>query len=215
MYKKLSQVLKKVSKDYEIIIVDDCSPDKSGLIADEISAKDKHVKVIHHETNKGYGGALRSGFATSTKDLVFYTDGDAQYDPLELIKLVKYIDKYDVVNGFKIKRNDPAYRKFLGSIYQYSVRLLFNLKVKDVDCDFRLIHRYVFDKIKLKESTGLICTELMRKIQNNKFTIKNVPVHHYERVYGTSQFFRPGRIIKTLMGLGRQWFVLVLLKRNS
>ena len=213
MYKKLIVILKKLTNNYEIIIVDDCSPDNSGKIADKIAKKDKHVKVIHHKKNKGYGGALQSGFNASTKDLVFYTDGDAQYDVMELEKLIPFINKYDVVNGYKIKRNDPFYRKLLGAIYQYSVRLLFNLKVKDVDCDFRLMHRTIFDNIKLKENTGLICTEMMRKIQSRGFTIKNVPVHHYLRVYGKSQFFRPKRIIKTLLGLIKQWFRLVVLKK--
>lgn len=215
MYNKLSNVLKKITKDYEIIIVNDCSPDQSGEIADKIAKKDKRVRVIHHEKNKGYGGALQSGFLASKKDLIFYTDGDAQYDVLELEKLVPYIDNYDVVNGYKIKRNDPFYRKLLGSIYQLSVKFLFNLKVRDVDCDFRLMKRYIFEKIHLKENTGLICTEMMRKIQVNNFSIKNVPVSHYKRVYGVSQFFRPKRVFQTLTGLVKQWVLMIILRKDD
>jgi len=215
MYVKLTKVLKTITNDYEIIIVDDCSPDRSGEIADKIAKKDKNVKVIHHNKNRGYGGALQSGFLASTKDLIFYTDGDAQYDVFELNKLIPYIEKYDVVNGYKIKRNDPFYRKILGSVYQFSVKILFNLKVKDVDCDFRLMRKTIFEKVKLRENTGLICTEMMRKIQVNNFSIKNIPVSHYERKYGVSQFFRPKRIFVTLVGLLNQWARMMILRRKD
>ena len=141
MYDKLTKILSKYTKDYEIIMVNDCSPDKSGDIAEEIAKKDKHVKVIHHEKNKGYGGALQSGFKACTKELIFYTDGDAQYDVYELDKLMPHINDYALVNGYKIKRNDPFYRKLVGTTYQHIIKYLFKLKVKDVDCDFRLIKK--------------------------------------------------------------------------
>ena len=104
MAEKLDKVLKENSGDYEIIIVDDCSPDASGRIADNIAKKNPKVRVIHHQKNLGYGGALKTGFHSSKKDLVFYTDGDAQFDVYELPKLLPHIDNYDVVNGYKIKR---------------------------------------------------------------------------------------------------------------
>ena len=142
----MREVLEEISDDYEIIVVDDGGPDRSGEIADELSKKYSEVKVIHHENNRGYGGALKSGFYGSSKELVFYTDGDAQYDVREIVKLLPYIEEYDVVNGYKLKRHDPYYRVFLGRMYHYFVKMLFGLKIKDVDCDFRLIKRKVFDK---------------------------------------------------------------------
>lgn len=213
MAKKLDDILRKHSDDYEIIIVDDCSPDDSGKIADGLTKINKKIRVIHHPKNLGYGGALKTGFYSSTKELIFYTDGDAQYDVDEIPKLIEHIDGYDVVNGCKIKRADKLYRKIMGNLYNLGMHVLFNLKVKDVDCDFRLIHKYVFDNIKLESNSGLICTEMMKKIQDAGYTIKNVPVGHYPRVYGRSQFFRPKRILTVLFGLINQWYELVLLKK--
>jgi len=122
------EVLKEISNDYEVIVVDDGGPDRSGEIADELSKRYKEVRVIHHEKNKGYGGALKSGFYNSRKELVFYTDGDAQYDVREIKRLLPYIEEYDVINGYKIKRNDPFYRIVFGRLYHYFVKFLFGLK---------------------------------------------------------------------------------------
>jgi|SRR3989338_233943 len=213
MAAKLDKILNEYAKDYEIIIVDDASPDSSGRIADELAKKNKKIKVIHHKNNLGYGGALKTGFYSCKKDLIFYTDGDAQFDVYELPKLIPFIDEYDVVNGYKIKRADKFYRKIMGNLYNLIMHILFNLKVKDVDCDFRLMHRYIFDNVKLESNSGLICTEMMKKIQDTGYTIKNIPVNHYPRVYGHSQFFRPKRILSVLIGLINQWYELVLVKR--
>jgi glycosyltransferase involved in cell wall biosynthesis len=215
MVDRLRETLPKLTKDYEIIIVNDCSPDKSGEIAEELAKKYKEIRVIHHEKNRGYGGALRSGFSNATKDLVFYTDGDAQYDVRELVRLWPHRNKFDVVNGYKTKRGDGTVRKIMGRLYNFGMQMIFNLKVRDVDCDFRLMKREIFDNIELTQNTGLICTEMMRKIDDAGYTIKNVPVSHYDRVYGKSQFFRPRRIINTLSGLVKQWIELVILKKHK
>ena len=215
MYKRLKEILSQITNDYEIIMIDDCSPDNSGKIADKIAKKDKKVRVIHHEENKGYGGALKAGFYSAKKELVFYTDGDAQYDVRELTELIPFIDEYDIVNGYNITRADKIYRKMLGSLYNIGMHIMFNLKVKQVDCDFRLIRREIFKNIELVSDTGLICTEMMKKIQDAGYTIKNVPVHHYPRLHGQSQFFRWNRIAKTLMGLIGQWFELVVFKKHK
>ena len=208
------KILKEITNDFEIIIIDDCSPDNCGKIGDQLSKKYKEVKVIHHKKNKGYGGVLKSGFKTATKDLVFYTDGDAQYNVNELKILINYMVKgIDVVNGYKLYRADNLSRCVLGSLYNYFVRFMFNLKVKDVDCDFRLVRRNIFDKVKLRSNTGIICLEMMKKIQNAGFTITNVPVHHYPRVYGKSAFFNILNIIKVLIRIVYLWIELVLFKK--
>lgn len=215
MVEKLHKVLKKVAKDYEIIIVDDCSPDNSGKIAEQIAKKDRKVRVMHHKKNRGYGGALKTGFKAAKKELVFYTDGDAQYNVAELEKLIPFIEKYDVVNGYKISRGDEWYRALIGNVYNWFVHLTFNLKVKDVDGDFRLIKKKIFQDIGLESDTGSICLELMKKIQNAGYTIKNVPVHHYPRIHGKSQFFKIRIIVKTLLTLAKQWYELVILKKTK
>ena len=118
-----------------------------------------HVRVVTHERNRGYGGALQSGFASASKDLVFYTDGDAQYDPTEMAVLWAALgEDVDWVNGYKISRSDPLHRIVIGGIYHHTVKLLFGLTVRDVDCDFRLIRRSVFETVRLEKSSGVICS---------------------------------------------------------
>ncbi len=206
-------VVKPRFKDFEVIVVDDGGPDRSGEIADELAKKYKQVKVVHHKKNKGYGGALKSGFKTASKDLIFYTDGDAQFDAKELVKLLPYINDYDMVNGYKMGRADNVIRVVAGQLYNLGSRLLFGLPVRDVDCDFRLFNRHVIDSIKLESNSGLICVEMMKKIGDKNFAVKEVPVHHYPRLSGGSQFFRPKRIITTLIGWAWLWWTLVLGKK--
>ena len=166
-------------------------------IADELARTYPEVRVVHHQRNRGYGGALRSGFAAATRELVFYTDGDAQYDPAEMALLWEaFDDGVDLVNGYKISRSDPLHRIVIGRIYHHTVKLLFGLRVRDVDCDFRLMRRSIFDRVTLEKNSGVICLEMMKKIQDAGFRIAEVPVHHYHRAYGRSQFFNFRRLVR-------------------
>ena len=158
------QVAETLTPDYEVIVVNDGSKDNTGEILDELTRLyPDHFRVVHHVVNRGYGGALRSGFDAATKDLVFYTDGDAQYDPGEVTELWKALTSdVDWVNGWKISRSDPLHRIIIGRIYQYIIKFAFGLKLKDVDCDFRLMRREVFERVQLTSNSGVICVELMR-----------------------------------------------------
>src|SRR3990167_238317 len=139
--------LKKLAGDFEVIVVDDGSSDASREILKELASKNKYLKLVFHEKNRGYGGALISGFKNATYDYVFYTDGDFQYDVSEIELLVKKLSpNVDVVQGYKIKRHDPWYRILIGDLYNFAVKLAFAIRIRDVDCDFRLIRRNVFDK---------------------------------------------------------------------
>lgn len=205
-------VLQKITEDYEIIVIDDCSKDDSLDVLESLVADYPRLKIVKHGQNQGYGGALQSGFRSASKDWIFYTDGDAQYNVKELSLLVKAMQKgdVDIVNGYKIQRHDPFYRIVIGKIYHHTVKLAFGLKIRDVDCDFRLIKRSVFDKVKLTQNSGVICVELVKKIQSAGFRFAEVPVNHYFRTHGKSQFFNYKRILKVLWGLGRLWNKLVL-----
>jgi glycosyltransferase involved in cell wall biosynthesis len=205
------QAARRLTSDFEIIIVNDGSADATAQIADELARTYPEVKVVHHPRNRGYGGALRSGFAAATRELVFYTDGDAQYDPSEMGLLWEALDdRVDVVNGYKINRSDPLHRVVIGRIYHHTVRLLFGLRVRDVDCDFRLLRRTIFQDVTLEKSSGVICLEMMKKIQDAGFRIAEVPVHHYHRAYGKSQFFNFRRLFKTAVDVAKLWFALVV-----
>jgi glycosyltransferase involved in cell wall biosynthesis len=200
-----------VTTDFEILVVNDGSADDTGAIADELARTYSEVRVIHHPRNRGYGGALRTGFLEASKELVFYTDGDAQYDPAELGLLWQALTpEVDLVNGYKISRSDPWHRIVIGRVYHHTVRLLFGLTVRDVDCDFRLMRRAIFERVVLEHNSGVICLEMMKKIQDAGFRIAEVPVHHYHRAFGRSQFFNFKRLVRTALGVGKLWAELVL-----
>jgi glycosyltransferase involved in cell wall biosynthesis len=204
-----------LTSDYEVIVINDGSTDGTAEIADELARTYSHVRVVHHPTNRGYGGALQTGFRTATKALIFYTDGDAQYDPAELAALWdKMTPETDLVNGYKIDRSDPLHRIIIGRTYHHIVSLLFGLKVRDVDCDFRLMRRSIFDRIQLEKTSGVICLEMMKKIQDARFRIVEVPVHHYHRAFGKSQFFNFRRIFRTAYDVMRLWFALVVVRQH-
>lgn len=202
-----------LADDYEIIVVNDGSRDHTADVLAELESVFPELRVIHHPVNRGYGGALRTGFQAATKDLIFYTDGDAQYDPREMERLFDaWEESSDFVNGSKIGRSDPIHRAIIGRIYHWFVRLSFGLRLSDVDCDFRLFRRSIFDKVELTKSSGVICVELMKKVQDHGFRIQEVPVHHFHRVYGRSQFFNFRRVAKTLVDLAKLWNDLVVKK---
>jgi glycosyltransferase involved in cell wall biosynthesis len=200
----------RLTSDFEVIVINDGSRDGTPRIVDELARVYPQVRVIHHPVNRGYGGALRSGFAGATKEWIFYTDGDAQYDPSEMADLwVRRGPGVDMVNGYKISRSDPIHRIIIGRLYHHTVKLLFGLKVRDVDCDFRLMRRAIFDRVHLTKSSGVICLEMMKKITDAGFTIAEAPVHHYHRAYGKSQFFNFGRITRTGVDVVMLWWELV------
>lgn len=203
--------LRSIAEDYEIIVVNDGSRDHTQAMLEELQRSYDRLRVVRHGHNRGYGGALRSGFTAATKDLVFYTDGDAQYDAREIVLLLDALrPDVDVVNGYKIERHDPLHRIVVGRIYHLMMRTAFGLRLRDVDCDFRLIRRAVFDKVQLESNSGLICVELMKKIQDNGFRIAEVPVHHFHRAYGRSQFFNLRRVAQVATGLWQLWWQLVI-----
>lgn len=206
---------RQVSTDYEIIVVNDGSVDYTGQVLDEMDGRIPELRVIHHPANCGYGAALRTGFAAAKKDWVFYTDGDAQYNPLELVELVNALrEGVDVVNGYKISRDDSLLRVVIGRLYHHLVRFLFDLHVRDVDCDFRLIPRGVLAEIELESASGSICLELVKKLEDAGCVIAEAPVHHYSRRYGTSQFFVPHRIVRTFRQLTVLYWKLVIQKKR-
>src|SRR5476651_2845253 len=204
-----------LTPDFEIIVVDDGSGDSTADIADELARTYPQVRAVHHPTNRDYGAALRTGFRSATKELIFYTDGDAQYDPAELAVLwAKMTPDTDLVNGYKISRSDPLHRIIIGRIYHHIVSILFGLTVRDVDCDFRLMRRAIFERINLEKTSGVICLEMMKKITDAGFHIVEVPVHHYHRAFGKSQFFNFRRIGKTGVGVLRLWVELVIRRQH-
>jgi glycosyltransferase involved in cell wall biosynthesis len=206
-------VLPTLTDDYEVIVVNDGSTDATASLLEQLKRTSPFIKVIQHESNQGYGAALRTGFNHSSKDLIFYTDGDGQYNARELVSLFPLMtDAVDIVNGYKIKRADRRRRIILGAIYNRLARLFFSIPIRDVDCDFRLIRRRAIQQIQLSSSSGVICTEMIRKLYVAGCAFVETPVNHYPRPHGQSQFFTLRRVGRTAYDFFVLWWKIVALR---
>jgi len=181
---KALEVLERLNADFEVIIVDDGSSDGTGQIADEIAGRDGRVKVVHHEGNLGYGAALQSGFKAATKEFVFYTDGDGQFDINEMPSLLALMERYDIVSCYRLNRRDSLIRKINGWCWTRLVCLTFGLKIRDIDCAFKLYKREIFDKIELLSTGALINAEILARAVRKGYRITQKGVHHYPRTTG-------------------------------
>lgn len=200
---KVISVLKKTTSRFEVLIVEDGSPDKTEEVADTLASKFRpFVRVIHHEKNLGYGAALRSGFLNANKfDFVFYTDGDMQYNVEEVKKMLPYIKDHEVVIGFRSKRALTLSRQIQTKVFNFIVRLLFDLKAKDINCSMKLVSREALNKIHLTSNGAFIDTELLIKLKNNNYKIKEVEVSHFPRRFGRASGGSIKVIFKTLSEL--------------
>jgi glycosyltransferase involved in cell wall biosynthesis len=214
MVRTVAAEMKKVTDDYEVLVVDDGSADETGAILDRLSRELPFLRIIHHKGNQGYGAALISGFYNARKDLIFYTDGDGQYDVREIHNLLREMAPgVQIVNGYKVKRSDPWYRIWIGEAYRRAMRCLFRLSIRDVDCDFRLFRREIFSDITLESQSGVICVEMARKFQVAGFRMVEVPVSHYPRMHGSSEFFRIRHLTHTMRGLLKIWWRMFVVRR--
>jgi glycosyltransferase involved in cell wall biosynthesis len=209
MVLRARQALQDHCDDFEIIVTNDGSADYTGEVLESLAEICPELRVIHHPQNRGYGHALRTGFGAATKDLVFYTDGDAQYDPGLLGQLIEHLDDdVDIVNGYKISRNDPWHRIAIGRVYHHLMRLLFGYQIRDVDCDFRLIRKHCFEAVTLTSPDGTLPLEMVKKWTDAGFRFVEVPVPHFHRVYGRSQFFNLPRLLSVVVEIVRLWWKL-------
>ena len=209
-----AEEMRKVTDNFEVLVVDDGSKDETGKILDRLAVELPYLRVIHHERNLGYGAALISGFKNAKKDLIFYTDGDGQYDVREMHNLLAELrPNIDLVNGYKVKRADAWYRIWIGAAYRRAMRWVFRLSIRDVDCDFRLFRRHIFDTISLESRSGVICVEMAKKFELAGFRMVEIPVSHYPRLHGRSEFFRVRHLVHTFRGLLKVWWLLVIWRR--
>ncbi len=178
------EVLEGLNADYEIILVNDGSADQTGARADAIAAGNNRVRVVHHPQNMGYGAALQSGIRAAKKKLIFFTDGDGQFDTEEIKLLLPLIEQNDIVCGYRLDRKDPFMRKLNGYMWTRLVNLLFGMHIRDIDCAFKLFRAEIFEGMKMSSAGALISAEILARATRRGFKIAEVGVHHYPRKAG-------------------------------
>jgi len=181
-----TKAAKRFTSDYEIIVVNDGSLDKTGEIVRELAKLDFHIRLLNHATNQGYGAAVKTGMAACRKDWIFFTDSDGQFHYDELDAFVQATGNADLVMGYRKKRMDPFHRVFVAQVLLKIWNfVLFGLTVRDVDCAYKLFRREVRDSLKLKTQSAITVSEFIIKTKAAGFRIKQLPVHHYPRRFGT------------------------------
>lgn len=206
----LDQV-KDIFEQFEIIVVDDGSKDKTGEIADRLAAAHHdHVRVIHHNPNQGYGAALTTGFKAAKGDYLMFMDSDRQFKPEDLKLFEPYIGKADIIAGYRKKRNDPFYRFWIGYTFNFIVTVLFSIHLRDIDCGFKLFKAEVLQDMELTSPGALINTEIHAKAQRQGRSIIEVGVNHYPRLVGEQS----GASIKVITRAMKETILLWLRMQN-
>lgn len=192
------EAVARITEDFEIIVVDDGSIDQTARVVEQLAAQEPRVRLIRHPRNLGYGAAIRSGLAAARNDLIFYSDGDGQFDLNELSQTLALLEKAPVIAGYRIKRSDPAHRIFIAKTYRLVIMAVFGLRLRDIDCAWKLLRRQVLDGIELESSGAFISSELLIKLRRKKVPIVEIGVHHYPRMAGVSKGATPMVILRTI-----------------
>jgi glycosyltransferase involved in cell wall biosynthesis len=203
--------LPRVAADYEVIVVDDGSRDRTGEIADRLAAADAHVKVVHHPVNRGYGGAVISGIRAATLPYVLLCDGDGQFDPADVERMIPFVPEYDVVAGRRAHRADGLIRRLNGKAWTTLVRLLLSITISDIDCGFKLFKREKLHGMELRAHGAMISTELMARLAGRGAKVKEVDVAHLPRLAGEQS----GANLKVVARAFKELFALYRELRNE
>lgn len=198
-------IIPSFAEEFEVIVVNDGSVDNTGECLEALSRKYTNLRIITHETNKGYGAALKSGFRNSRYEYIFYTDGDGQFDISEIEKLISLIYSCDIAAAFRKIRSDGFHRALNAYAYNSFINLLFGLNVKDIDCAFKFMKKKVLDSLDLKSDGAFISAELLIKAKKKGYTVKQCGVNHLPREKGSSTGNKPHVVIKAFAELFKLW----------
>jgi glycosyltransferase involved in cell wall biosynthesis len=193
----------KLAPIFEIIVANDGSKDRTGEICDRLVEELPGVRVVHHPRNRGYGAALKSGITLARYDLIFFTDADGQFDLNEVAALLEQADSYDIVAGYRARRQDPPHRLLFAWGWNVLVRLVLGVRVRDIDCAFKVFNRHVFDKVQINSVGAMVNTEIFAQVSRFGMTVKEVPVSHFPRRHGKPTGGNPAVIIKAFRELIR------------
>jgi glycosyltransferase involved in cell wall biosynthesis len=199
-------VLPRFADDVEVTVIDDGSTDRTGRIADDLAKADTRVRVVHHGTRRGYGGAVRSGLVSATKEFIFFTDGDRQFDFADVARLFAAIDGVDAVMGYRLVRQDPPRARFVAWVYNWVIRVLFLGGFRDVDCAFKLFRRDVFERVPLervRSNGAFFSAELLITLRRAGIRTREVGVPHYPRTAGKAKGQQPKVILRAIRDLLR------------
>jgi glycosyltransferase involved in cell wall biosynthesis len=189
--------------DFEIVVVDDGSEDKSADVLDRWCRRDQRIRAVHHAANQGYGAALRSGLRSAMGDLVFFSDADLQFDLAEIQNLLLHAEDFDIVAGFRAPRRDPRMRRAIAWAWGTLVEALFDLRVRDIDCAFKIFRREVLDAIPIDSVGAFVNTEILARARAEKFRIKQIPVSHRARIQGRQTGAHPRVMARALIELAK------------
>ncbi len=206
---KALRVLSEHANDYEILIVEDGSPDNTAQVADDLAARHEKVRVIHHPKNKGYGAALQTGFQNANMyEYVCFTDGDNQFDFNEIVKMIPLMQHYDVVISYRLTKPYGIIRKFISKVYNLMVRFLFNMPFRDVNSSLKIFKREVIDAIEIESTSPFVDPEILVKAQRLGYRINEVGILSYPRLYGRASSVKPKNIVATIRDMFRLWWRL-------
>jgi glycosyltransferase involved in cell wall biosynthesis len=199
------KIIPDIAKNFEILVINDGSSDKTADVLAQLSRKYNNLRVLTHQHNKGYGGALKTGFASARYDYIFFSDGDGQFNLRQIEKLLALAQTCDIVAGFRMKRQDPFHRIVNAKAYNMLVRILFGLNVRDIDCAFKMIKKNVIEAIELKSDSQFISAEFLIKAKKRGFIIKQVGVDHFPRKTGKATGANLSAIINSFRELFKLW----------
>jgi len=212
---KVRAFLPGISSDWEIIVVNDGSDDNTEWIVKTLAKTEPRIKCFNHAVNRGYGAALQTGIFEAHKEFIFFMDSDGQFDVGELPRLIEHINQYDIVAGYRQKRQDPWHRRFNAWGWNRLVRLVLGVSIIDIDCAFKLFHRSVFDKVLIRSLGAMVNTEILAQAKRFDLSIKEVPVTHYARMHGNPTGAKLHVIIKAFRELMKLAWKLRAVRPNQ
>jgi len=201
--------------DFEIVIVDDGSRDRSADLLAAWCTRDGRIRVLHHARNRGYGAALRAGLREARGELVFFSDADLQFELSEIRQLLAHSDEFEIVAGYRAPRRDPWLRRLIAGVWGGLMRTLFDLPVRDIDCAFKIFHRDVLDAIPIESIGAFVNTEILARARAAGFRIKQIPVSHRRRRSGRQSGAHPRVIARALIELAQLYAELHPRTRRS